>query len=216
TSEGSLPDRWPLVRGSGLLRQPTKSWRGRTRRNSLTSLGTGDPGRAVVVVVRQRPHPRGGDRGARLRGAGVEASGRVEVCPLEQGPDLARPGRTPQPSLCYRPRSRLTPTSTCTHEDEHAPGEAALDRGARSGGNLRRRARSKVRPGKAARVIAAHPPFLVATATLDRSQKNAITMFVHGLNHADFPVWDGDDGNMGAFVQVRQQEELDTVPPDQF
>jgi hypothetical protein len=41
-------------------------------------------------------------------------------------------------------------------------------------------------------------------------------MFVHGLNHADFPVWDGDDGNMGAFVQVRQQEELDTVPPDQF
>jgi hypothetical protein len=128
------------VRGSGLLRQPTKSWRGCTRRNSLTSLGTGDPGRAVVVVVRQRPHPRGGDRGARLRGAGVEASGRVEVCPLEQGPDLARPGRTPQPSLCYRPRSRLTPTSTCTHEDEHAPGEAALDRGARSGGNLRRRA----------------------------------------------------------------------------
>jgi hypothetical protein len=66
---------------------------------------------------------------------------------------------------------------------------------------------------KEARVIAAHPPFLVATATLDRSQKNAINVFVHGLDHADFEV--GDVDNMGAFVQVRQQEDLDTVP-DQF
>jgi hypothetical protein len=64
-----------------------------------------------------------------------------------------------------------------------------------------------------ARVIAAHPPFLVATATLDPSQKNAINVLVHGLDHTDFAI--GDVDNMGAFVQVRQQEDLDTVP-DQF
>jgi len=66
---------------------------------------------------------------------------------------------------------------------------------------------------KRARVIAAHPPFLVATATLDRSQKNAINVFVHGLDHPDFP--GGDADRMGAFVQVRQQQE-GTAVPDQF
>jgi hypothetical protein len=66
---------------------------------------------------------------------------------------------------------------------------------------------------KEARVIAVHPPFLVATARLDRSQKNAINVHVHGLSHADFPATDFD--KIGAFVQVRQQEDLDPVP-DQF
>lgn len=68
---------------------------------------------------------------------------------------------------------------------------------------------------KRARIISAHPPFLVATARLDPSEKNAINVSVHGLNNADFPVWDGDWGRMGAFVQVRQQERSD-IPPDQF
>jgi hypothetical protein len=65
---------------------------------------------------------------------------------------------------------------------------------------------------KEARVIAAHPPFLIATVQLDRSEKNAIT--VHGLHHDDFPV--GDLSDMGAFVQVRQSEDVSTALPDQF
>ncbi len=66
---------------------------------------------------------------------------------------------------------------------------------------------------KEARVIAARPPFLVATAKLDRSEKNAINVHVHGLDHPDFAVEDA--GEMGAFVQVRQQES-GTALPDQF
>jgi hypothetical protein len=67
---------------------------------------------------------------------------------------------------------------------------------------------------KEARVIAAHPPFLIATVRLDRSEKNAITVHVHGLADDNFPV--GDHSNMGAFVQVRQSEALSTTVPDQF
>jgi hypothetical protein len=63
---------------------------------------------------------------------------------------------------------------------------------------------------KEARVIAAHPPFLIATARLDRSEKNAINVHVHGLDHEDFEVRDA--GKLGAFVQVRQQDDLGTVP----
>jgi|Tabmets5t2r1_1033131.scaffolds.fasta_scaffold10143_1 hypothetical protein len=67
---------------------------------------------------------------------------------------------------------------------------------------------------KEARVIAAHPPFLIGTVQLDRSEKNAITVHVHGLDHEDFTV--GDLSDMGAFVQVRQSEDLSTAVPDQF
>jgi hypothetical protein len=63
---------------------------------------------------------------------------------------------------------------------------------------------------KEARVIAAHPPFLIATMKLDPSEKNAINVHVHRLDHDDFAV--RDNGKMGAFVQVRQQENLGTVP----
>jgi hypothetical protein len=66
---------------------------------------------------------------------------------------------------------------------------------------------------KEARVIAAHPPFLVATVELDRSEKNAISVFVSGLDHDDIEL--GDPRKMVAFVQVRQQEDLGPVP-DQF
>ena len=67
---------------------------------------------------------------------------------------------------------------------------------------------------KEARVIAAHPPFLIATVQLDRSEKNAITVHAHGLHHDDFPV--GNLSDMGAFVQVRQSEDVSTALPDQF
>jgi hypothetical protein len=67
---------------------------------------------------------------------------------------------------------------------------------------------------KEARVIAAHSPFLVATAALDRSEKNAINVFVHGLDHEDFS--SGDFDKMGAFVQVRQSQQFSTALPDQF
>jgi hypothetical protein len=67
---------------------------------------------------------------------------------------------------------------------------------------------------KEARVIAVHPPFLVGTARLNRSEKNAINVFVHGLSHEDFP--DTDFDKIGAFVQVHQQEDLDHPVPDQF
>jgi hypothetical protein len=66
---------------------------------------------------------------------------------------------------------------------------------------------------KAAQVIAARPPFLVATAKLDPSQKNAINVRVDALHHAGFTV--GNVAKMGAFVQVRQ-EERGTAVPDQF
>jgi hypothetical protein len=66
---------------------------------------------------------------------------------------------------------------------------------------------------KETRVIAAHPPFLVATVELDRSEKNAISVFVSGLDHDDIEL--GDPRKMVAFVQVRQQEDLGPVP-DQF
>jgi hypothetical protein len=65
---------------------------------------------------------------------------------------------------------------------------------------------------KQARVVAAHPPFLVATVQLDPSEKNAISVLVTRLDHDNLAV--GDERKMGAFVQVRQQ--LGPAVPDQF
>jgi len=85
---------------------------------------------------------------------------------------------------------------TCTQEGEHA---------------------SRMRPwiGRQARQASSPEVAVddVATVKLDRSEKNAISVFVSGLDHDDIEL--GDPRKMVAFVQVRQQEDLGPVP-DQF
>jgi hypothetical protein len=74
--------------------------------------------------------------------------------------------------------------------------------------------RSDLDQVKEARVIGVDPPFLVASASLDASAKNAINVLVHGLDHEDLSVTDFD--KMAAFLQVRQAGDPEPVRPDQF
>jgi hypothetical protein len=75
--------------------------------------------------------------------------------------------------------------------------------------------RTDVDQVKKARVLGIHPPFLVASASLDGSGgENAISVLVHGLEHQDFAT--AGMNQMGAFLQVRQGTDPETIRPDQF